>query len=166
MKNQEQQVSFKQFLGKFPEVTLPVTLTPESQRVFSQENDPIPMLMIDQFLAPLEEDPIDEYTEFVPCFQVPDTGNFHALVYWRAGLMDYRYILATFTKQGVLIAKQVIAGTYTDGKTLTQSVATFTEDWVIQIVSGQSGVDASYEAAVSTSYQLELLPEGFIVPTN
>lgn len=162
----QKSVTFAQFLEKFPEIPPPITLGEETHHHFSNNNDPLPDLMVRQFILPLEED-ADDFTEFVPCFRIMATNKFFAVVYWRAGLMNYQYTLATFTEKGLLIDKRVIAGTFSDGKVLTQSVATIEDDWVISIASGQSGIDmelADYDAATSTAYQLELLPDGKIVP--
>ncbi|MCO6493984.1 MAG: hypothetical protein J5I98_36530 [Phaeodactylibacter sp.] len=157
-------VSFSHFLEKFPEVELPVTLAEEAHHAFSLRNDPLPPMMIEQFILPLEEREMDDYTEFVPCMKIPETHDFHAIIYWRAGLMNYQYTLACFTKKGELIDKRVIAGTFSDGHTLTNSVATIDEDWTISIVSGQTrSGEKDYDASSSTAYQLELLPEGQIV---
>jgi hypothetical protein len=157
-------INFSHFLEKFPEVALPATLGDETHHQFSQENDPLPKLMVEQFILPLEEMPADEFTEFVACFKIPDTHEFHTLVYWRAGLMNYQYTLATFTKKGELIDKRVIAGTFSDGNTLIKSIATIDEDWEIFIISGQTGTDRQkkYDASTSTAYKLELLPDGKI----
>ena len=156
-------VQFDHFLEKFPELDLPITLGEETHHHFSNQNDPLPGLMIEQFLAPLESN-VDEFTEFIACFRFIDTKNFHALVYWKAGLMDYTYTLVTFTTKGLVIDKRVIAGTFSDGKVLTQSVATIDEDWGILIASGQSSSNENeYDASSSTAYNLELLPDGKIV---
>ena len=157
-------VKFSHFLEKFPEVVLPVTLAEEAHHVFSLNNPPLPPLMIEQFILPLEDQGVDDYTEFVPCMRIPDTKEFHAIIYWRAGLLNYQYTLACFTKKGELIDKRVIAGTLSDGDTLTTSVATIDEDWAIYVVSGQAGAhEKEYDPASSTAYQLELLPEGKII---
>lgn len=158
-------MNFAAFLGKFPEVRLPVILNDEIHHDFSQHNDPLPGLMIDRFIAPLETEPIDELTEFIACFKIPDTGEFHAVVYWKAALLNYQYVLATFTKTGQLVDKRVIAGLVSDGKTLVTSVATIDEDWVIHIVTGHADAAAAhlYDASQSKISELELLPEGVIM---
>jgi len=154
---------FDHFLSFFPEVTLPITLADETHHDFSAHNEPIPQELIDLFLVPHEPDH-DEHTEYIACIRIPQTYQFHAIVYWKAGLLSYQYFLATFTEQGELIQKRALAGTYAaDGK-MTQSVATIDEDWIIYVVSGQLGAgQTSYEAASSTAYKLELLPEGQII---
>lgn len=161
MKKQPQ-IRFSHFLEKFPEVPLPIILAEETHHTFSKQNEPLPTLMVEQFILPLEEEQTDEFTEFVPCVRIPKTYDFHAIIYWKAGLMNYQYILVTFTKKGELIDKRAIAGTFFDGKALTTSVATLDEDWTIYIVSGQS-VDRQFDATKSTAYELELLSEGNII---
>lgn len=160
----ESKVSFSHFLDKFPEIALPVTLGDEAHHDFSRENDPLPGQMTDQYLEPLEEEPADELTEYIACFRLPETHGFHALVYWRAGLMSYRYRLVTFTTKGEVINHRVIAGTYSDGEVLTKAVATIDEDWEIVVVSGQlnPGTGAHYEASASNAHKMELLPDGTI----
>ncbi len=160
-------VSFSHFLEKFPEIKLPVTLGEEAHHAFSQKNDPLHPAMIEQFILPYEEVPADEFTEFVPCMRIPDTHDFHAIIYWRAMLMAYQYTLATFTKKGELIDQKVIAGTISQGETLTTSVATIEDDWTIYIVSGQTaqGRPGHYDPTQSTANKFELLPEGQITET-
>jgi hypothetical protein len=70
----------------------------------------------------------------------------------------------TFDKKGELIDKRVIAGTISQGGTLTTSVATIEDDWKIYIVSGQSQANQikGFDPAKSTANHLELLPEGQI----
>lgn len=156
-------VSFEQFLEYFPETTLPVTLSEEAAHRYSQLNEPFHQLAIEQFIHPIEPD-CDELTEFVPCFRIPETHAFHALVYWKAGLMNYQYVLVTFTKKGELIDRRILAGTHVHDGLMTQSVATIEEDWMIYIVSGQNPVhDDLYQAAKSRAFELELLPDGQIV---
>ncbi|MFK8104169.1 MAG: hypothetical protein AB8G15_16700 [Saprospiraceae bacterium] len=158
-------ISFKHFLEKFPKIELPVTLTEESSLSFSRTNDPLPALMIEQFLQPIDEGEIDDYTEYIACFKIPKTNLFHAIVYWKAGLLNYEYILATFTKKGELIDKKVIAGTKSDGKSLTQSAATIDEDWIIYIVGGVALLQSTknYEPTSSQSISFEMLPSGQII---
>ena len=74
-------LNFIDFLEKFPEVELPVFLGPESHHDFSQKNEPLPQVMTDWFIAPFEEDEVDELTEFIPCFRIPETYEFYAIVY-------------------------------------------------------------------------------------
>jgi hypothetical protein len=157
-------IPFAQFLAKFPEIELPVVLNDEAHLIFSAENDPLAEAMIAQYILPNEPEEADELTEFVPCFKLPKTEGFDAVVYWRAGLMNYQYVLVTFATKGELLDRRVIAGTFINGPTITQSVATINEENEIFVASGQSNAqDDTFDPASSTAYELELLPDGLIV---
>ncbi len=153
----------EQFLQAFPEVALPVSVTEESASAFERENGAISERLVHEFILPLEED-ADELTEFIPGFRIRGIKDFHAVVYWKAGLMNYQYVLVTFEKSGKPIDRLVIAGTFSDGRVITRSAARIDEDMTIYIVSGQlAGSDEEYEAGSSTTRELELLPDGKIV---
>ncbi len=163
MKESMPKVDFHHFLEKFPEVELPVTLGEHTHHVFSTHNDALPELMVHQHIQRLEPHLADEYTEFVPCFRIAGIKDFHAIVYWKAGLMNYQYVLATLTKKGELIDRRVIAGTFSDGKVITRSVATIDVDWGIYIMSGQvEGSSEGYDPDASRALELELFPDGRI----
>lgn len=163
----ENKLSFKHFLKKFPKIDLPITLTEDIVHEFSRANDPLPTLMIDQFIAQSESQEIDEFTEYIACFRLPDTVNFHAIVYWKAHLLTYEYLLATFDKKGNFIEKKVIAGTKVEGESLVRSVATIDEERMIYIVGGvASSKDKIYNASSSLSLNVQLLDTGRIVPMN
>lgn len=156
--------TFQDFLEQFPTVELPITLSEDIIREFSANNEPLPQLMIEQFIVPYEAELPDELTEFVACFKIPETHSFQAVVYWKAGLMTYEYTLATYNNTGELLDKRVIAGTFFDGENLTQSVAIIEEDWEILVMSGQGDPNGLiYDAKKSRVTKLELLPEGQII---
>lgn len=153
-------ISFEHFLEKFPEIELPITLSDDSAIEFSKNNAPLPSQMIHEFI----DDQEDDFTEYIACLRIPKTHDFHAIIYWKAALMNYQYVLATYDKNEKLIDKSVIAGTYSDGKSLTKSVATIEEDWIIYIVSGQAAANAStYDPTTSNAFNLELLATGEII---
>lgn len=165
MSQQPPQIPFGDFIAAFPPIELPITLTDETIHLFNQNNEPFSGLLIEQYLNPLEADSVDEFTEFVPCFSIQDTYDFLAVVYWKGGLMNHQYILATFSKQAELIDKRVIAGTFSDNQMLVTSVTTIEEDWEILIVSGKQPAQDKFhfDASKSTRQKLEILPEGKIV---
>jgi hypothetical protein len=165
MKESNPQVPVSEFLDFFPVVELPVTITADLHHTFSQRNEPFPRTVIDQYLVPLEYGEVDELTEFVPCFRLPNTFNMHAIVYWKASLMQYEYVLVSISEQGTVIDKKVIAGTSTDGDSLTTSVTTIEDDFEILILSGHTQEDdfAKFTGANSKAARFELLPEGQIV---
>lgn len=158
--------SFNEFLKKFPEVKLPVSITEETASEYGMINDPLPERMILEFILPIEgmEAGDDGMTEFVPCFRIAGLKNFHAVVYWKASLLNYQYALVTFEKGGKTIDGQVIAGTVAHGNVITRSVARIDDDMTIYIVSGQTeGSSETYDAQNSTAREVELLPDGRLV---
>ncbi len=159
-----EQPEFVHFLERFPTLDLPITLGEESHLTFSRENKPLPGAMIDAFLLPLEGEVPDDMTEFVPCFQLPGTKGYAAIVYWKAELLNYQYKVVTFDPKGNFIDQKVIAGTYFDGEEMTQSMATLTDELQIYIVSGQGQVFLDdYSAATSTANRFQLAGNGKIV---
>lgn len=156
--------TFRQFLKKFPEIALPITLAEESHLEFSRQNEPLNQDMIHEFIHNIEHSDFDEFTEFIPCVKIPKTDGFHAIIYWRAGLLDYEYTLATFTEKGQFIDKKVIAGTKVLGEELVRSVVTIEDDWLLYIVIGKSdSKEESFQASNSRSLNMELLATGEII---
>jgi len=156
-------IKFQDFLLKFPEVELPVTLSEETLTIFSKENPPISTLMAHQFINVFEDNDMDDMTEYIPCFKVPKTENFHAVVYWKAELLNYQFVLITYDKSGNFIDSRTLAGTTSNGELVIKSVATFGEDWSIYIVSGAQETNTDmYDAGTSTTTELELAPDGVI----
>ncbi len=156
-------MTFNQFVNIFPEESLPISITEESASVFSVENEPLPHKAVEDFLLKFEPD-VDDMTEFVPGFRIAGLENIHAILYWKAGLLNYQYVLATFDKSGKLIDRQVIAGTVSDGISIVRTVAQISEDMTIYMVSGMAeGSENEYDAEKSTAKELELLPDGRMI---
>lgn len=160
--------SFADFLSFFPEIDLPITLTEESQIQFSRHNKALNESLTQSFILENEmAGERDEYTEYVPCFRIKETTKFHAVVFWKASLLTYEYLLATYTEKGEMINKRVIAGTKSTDGTLVRSVATIDEDWIIHIVGGVAdSKDEKFEATHSQSFNFELLANGQIIMSN
>ena len=155
--------SYHHFLNKFPAIQLPVTLKEEDARIYSAENEPLPHKLISEYIMPNEEQG-DEFTEYVPCFKIAGTKNFDALIYWKAGLMNYEFIILTLGKGGKAIDKKVLAGTFSDGNTIVRSVARIDDDMSIFIMSGLTNKDEDdIDPSQSTTIELELLPDGKII---
>jgi hypothetical protein len=155
-------VRFSDFVEKFPEVELPVTLNEEQQMLFSRRNDPLSDSMIEQYILPHEPEH-DEFTEYVPCLSYPATQGFHALVYWKGSLMRHEFILATYSRKGDSIDRKHLSGTRSKDGRIIQSIATLEEDWMIHVVEGIGDTGRhSYQAQESWIIQLELLADGRI----
>lgn len=157
------QPSFAALMACFTPHDLPVTLTEETLTAFQRMNDPIPGQLVEAFFGDGNE-PMDDFTEIVPCFSLPDTHEFHAIVFWKGELMKYQFVLTTFDLKGNPIASAAIAGLQSDGDTVLRSIATIEEDWKIHIVEGEQGADDEFYAPTSTrAYVMELLSTGEIV---
>lgn len=163
MSKRVKKVSFTNYLKKFPPVELPVTLGADTHIEFSRANPPLDPLEIEDYILPIEEEELDEFTEYIPCFCLPDTDEFIGIVYFKAGLMDYQYRIVTYDKRGDMVNHEVIAGMFSNGTMLAQSFATIDPTWTIHIVSGQGKADATtYDPTESTSKELEIFKDGVI----
>lgn len=146
---------------------MPVTLGEDDHHTFSTENEPLPEEMIEQFIVPLDGAPADEFTEFVPCFSIAGTQGFAAVVYWKAGLLNYEYVLATFTLKGEVINHKVIAKTEVEGQKITRSVATIDDEWVIFVAEGKSSAEVDdFDPTTSKTFNFEILQNGEIITYN
>jgi hypothetical protein len=103
----------------------------------------------------------------VPCFRLPNLDDIHALVYWRAELLQYDYILASFDKSGTLLDAQSIGGTTIEGQTVRQRVATLEEDGFIFVAEGtahyEAGATTNFAAENGATYKIELRNDGKLV---
>jgi hypothetical protein len=159
-----QRYSFPDFIAKFPPVSMPVTLGEETHHAFGTENEPLPDAMIEQFILPTERGAVlDEFTEYLPCFAIEDTEQFVALVWWKAELLNYEYVLATFNFKGELIDRQVIAQTKVDGQKVSRAVAHINEEYEITIAEGDSGSGGDdFDPSQSRTRHLEIMASGEI----
>lgn len=158
-------LTFADFVAKFPPVAMPATLGEDTHHVFSLENKPLNDEMIVQFIHPTETVVNDDpFTEYVPCFAIEDAEQFIALVWWKAELMNYEYVLATFTAKGELIDSQVIAQTKVEGDTIYRAVASISPELEIVVAEGISSDAADhFDPESSRTRELEILPSGEIV---
>lgn len=160
-----QSYTFTDFIAKFPAVPMPVTLGEDTHHVFSTENEPLPDSMVVAFIHPTDQTTADdEFTEYVPCFAIEDTERFFALVWWKASLLNYEYVLATFSPKGELIDRRVIAFTRVlNGGRVRRAVATIDEDWVVFIAEGESAdAEDHFDPTTSKTYDMEIMADGTI----
>ncbi|MEO1624393.1 MAG: hypothetical protein AAFV25_04480, partial [Bacteroidota bacterium] len=144
-----------------------ITLTTDLHHTFSQENKPFSEVMVRQYIEP-QQGVADEFTEYIPCFRLPTHKDIHALIYWKASLLTYEYVLMVLDKKGHVIEHKGIAGTKAMDQTLVRSVATFKEDGTIYVVGGitDSNDETQYDASNSQTILMELLEDGEIVVLN
>lgn len=172
---------FNLFLTYFPEIELPVLLGEEEHHTFSSENEVLPSDLVGKFLlqgdyefvplatnieGELNEAAESEFVEYIPCFKLPDTENFHAVVYWKADLLTYEYVLNTFDNTGKSIAAHIIGGMKAEGNTVKQSVTSIQQDGFIYIAEGSAAYQAGttdFDALDEKTIRLELLNNGKIL---
>ena len=156
---------FHDFLAKFPPVSMPVTLGEDTHHTFSTENEPLSDAMISQFIHPTETVLADdEFTEYVPCFSIDNTETFIAVVWWKAELLNYEYVLATFSDKGELIGRRTLAGTTVKDGVVTRAVALINEEWEITVGEGTSpDGNQIFDPTTSRTRNLEILINGEIV---
>lgn len=175
---------FKLFLNFFPSIDLPILLGEDEHHVFSAENETLPVPLIRDFILeiPVSEvlnedetveilsdapDDTDELVEYVACFQISKTEDYHAIVYWKADLLNYEYVLATFDKKGQRIDAKPIGGMRAEGQTVTQSVTQIDEDGFIIIAEGAAKYEANsandFDAEDGKIRRMELRNDGKIV---
>jgi hypothetical protein len=156
------EVDFNHFLEKFPVIEFPITISEDTYIEIGEGNEPLPGLMIEQYLA---ADGDDEFTEYIACFRLPKQAEFEAVVFWKAGLMVYEYILATYSRNGDPLAAEVIAGTVVKDELMIQTVATIDKELTIFMATGASSVKTgeAMDAANNKMKHLEILENGQIV---
>ena len=156
-------MSFTDFTDRFPKLDLPLELGEESYRAFEAGGRPLLSdELVAEYVAPLEPQPIDDYTEVLPVGKWVARG-YVAVVYWKAGLLHNHYRLATFDRHGNPVENRVIAGSYVDGDEVSHSAATITRERVVYVVSGQAALgDELGRAGANTAVRLGVDDGGVI----
>ena len=157
-------ITLEELLGFFPEVELPIEVTEELVNTAESVNKVLPAAMIEAFFTQWEnKEDFDEFTEFVPILRIKEAEEFHALLYWKGGLMKYEYIMVTLDKNGNFITRKPIASTLSDGNTVKKSVAKIDEDMIIHIMAGENEADGNYDPSRSQAFNMEVLFSGDII---
>lgn len=157
-------ITLPDLLSFFPVIDLPITFAEESAFEFSKLNKPLSGPAIAWICENLEEEEIDEMTEFIPCLQLNVDDDYYAIVLWKGALLKYEYILCTLSKRGELISKKVIGGTLFKNDKIVKSVATVDEDFVIHVMVGANHAkDTAYDPENSQSMSFEILSTGDII---
>lgn len=153
---------FAEFIGFFPELDLPLSLLPDVSQI-PVDPLPLPSVLQDAFILPFEADEVDDFTEFVPFGRLSGTKDFHAMIYWKAGLLRYEYILATYSMEGEPLSHAIVGGIRYEEEGTLHSVAMFHEDLQIVIAEGLADMALSgIDPAQTQTYQMAILPTGII----
>jgi len=150
-------------LEYFPPIDLPVSFSEDAIRDISSTNLALPGKYVYHILETWEGK-FDEYSEVIPCVQLPQGDDFIPLIYWKADLYSREYILVTLSKKDLsLISRKVIAGMKSDGQRVIQSVANIEEGHIINIMVGAAiDTDTEYDPMSSNAFTMEILPGGNI----
>ncbi len=153
---------FAEFIEFFPELELPLSLLPDINQI-PVDPLPLPEVLQEAYILPFEAHELDEYTEYVPFGRLAGTKDFHAMVYWKAGLLRYEYILATYSNEGTPLSHAIVGGIRYEEEGALHSVAVVNED--LQIIIAEGLVDTALlgmDPAQTQTYQMAILPTGII----
>jgi len=157
-------IRLEDLLGFFPDVELPIDITEDLVMTAETVNKVLPSSIVEKYIVDWEkEEEFDEFTEFVPILKIKETEEFHAIIYWKGGLMRYEYILITLDKLGNLISRKPIASTISDGVTVKKSVSRIDEDLIIHIMAGENLADGKYDPSNSQAFNMEIMHTGDII---
>ena len=153
---------FAEFIEFFPPLELPLSLLPDMSQIPS---DPIPLpgVLQDAYILPFESNEVDEFTEYVPYGRISGTRDYYAMIYWKAGVLRYEYILATYSVEGEPLSHAIVGGLRYEEEGILHSVAVIHEDLSIVIAEGIAQSDeAGLDPDQTQTYLMEILPTGII----
>lgn len=152
---------FSELLSFFPIQELPLTLQYGDLHEYGKSNDPIPDELLIEYIIPNAGFEIDEFTEFLPCFQFKAHHGIHHLVFWSGRLMHYAFHLANFDVHGKFIEQKEIAGFYTKENKVLQKMAHINNESAVYIVETNLSENENHIITDQTyKWMLELLPDG------
>jgi hypothetical protein len=153
---------FAEFLEFFPLLATPFSLLPDLQQIPS---DPIPLpgALLDAYILPFEGDETDDFTEYIPFGRIAGTKDFQAIIYWKAGVLRYEFILATYTLEGKPLHHAIVGGIRYEDEGTIHSVAVIHEDLRITIAEGMSEQDDQVVSPETQTYQMAIKPSGEIM---
>lgn len=124
---------------------------------------PLPGALMEVFILPFEGEEVDEYTEFMPWGRIEGLKDFHALIYWKASVLRYEFILATYKPDGTPINHAIIGGLTYDDENALHSVAVVQDDLSITIAEGvMNPGDTTLEDEQTNTYQMSIGHDGII----
>jgi hypothetical protein len=152
---------FTEFIDFFPLLELPFNLLPDLEEIPS-DGLPLPAHLLDAFILPIEGGEVDEFTEYIPYGRIEGLKDFHAIIYWKAGLMQYEFVLVTFSLEGLPISHAIIGGMRTEDNGILHSVAVVHPDLSITIAEGVAIQNELTGIDETNTYQMTIQPSGEI----
>lgn len=156
------EAQFAEFIEYFPPLDLPFSLLPDLSQIPS---DPIPLpgVLQESFILPFESSETDEFTEYVPYGRIQGLKDFHAVIYWKAGVLRYEFILASYSLEGAPLSHAIVGGLRYEEEGVLHSVAVIHEDLSITIAEGIADTDDStLDPNQTQTYQMMITPAGVI----
>lgn len=132
---------FTDFLSKFTQVTLPLVVSPDTYDELKDEAAFIPDVAIQAFLLSEEDEEVDEFTEFMPCYHITSLQGFIAIVYWRGDLSGYQYKIVTYSQEGHMIDSLKVGGVHYNDKEVTHTASIIDENGNVYIKGTVSDTD-------------------------
>ena len=155
--------SFTEFIDFFPLLKLPFSLLPDLEQI-PADPVPLPEILLAAYILPFEGDEVDEYTEYIPYGKIEGTKDYHALVYWKAGVLKYEFILATYQLDGQPTSHAIIGGIRYEEEGTIHSVAIIHEDFRITIAEGLAEEKTmAIQPEETQSYFMAIKPSGEII---
>lgn len=154
--------SFDDFLACFETVEPPFTITEETVGLL-EKNEPIPEIFVDEFLSQWELEH-DEFSEYVAILKLPAQKEYEAIIYWKASLLKYEYILVT-SKDGNLVSRKIISAKIIEGDIIKSSAARIDHDLIIYIMAGVAFDIDHYDPTLSQQFSMEIMENGEIIFT-
>lgn len=153
--------SFIRFLSFFPKSDLPLTIQHSDHHVYSKANDPLPDSLLREFIIPYLDFEVDEFTEFLPCFQFESKYKLHHVILWTARLMHYSFYLLNFDRNGRFLDLLEIAGFYSEKNQIVQKMTHVDADAKIFLVeAGLSELQQELNPEKTRKWKIEILPDG------
>jgi hypothetical protein len=153
---------FAEFIEFFPPLELPLSLLPDISQI-PVDPLPLPGVLQETYILPFESDEIDEFTEYVPYGRLAGTKDYYAMIYWKAGVLRYEYILATYSTDGEPLSHAIVGGLRYEEEGILHSVAVIHEDMSITIAEGMAETDdAGLNPEQTQTYQMAIMPGGII----
>lgn len=115
---------FEKLLEYFHHIELPISFEPHHTHQLTEKNNTIPTDLAKVFLDENLTEEQEEYVELISFGRISLGNGCIGLVYWKADLMNYEYILVNLDKNGEILAKKRIGGTQYVEKRLLHTVAT------------------------------------------
>lgn len=154
----------EKILHYFPATALPLLLSDDHISDIENAVDQLPQSFIEEHIMVWENEEDDEMTEYIAVASLPSIEKkIFPIVYYKAGLLKYEFILATFDKEGNLICRKPIASTVVEGTLVKRSIASIEPDYIINIIAGQSDNGEDYDPSMSKPFSMEVLPDGEII---